>query len=264
MTPLRQALPGRSRRQWHHAFRGQATPAAAVSLPRTLAVTKSMPANAPTEYLFPVQAAARLASLTGLQADLEMVVGYCDRMIERYAGKHLAKTPFDIVGFTTPVDFMEWEALSTAACVAYARCFLSGVRQSLDAEELNATDPTLRTGHEFVVALRNKHVAHSVNAFEQNSVTVSVGADCVSSAEIEAVTPRHQRQTGLSFDFPAKLKILAEWWLRRVSEEVSRERELVLQVARGTPLAEIRAYGTLKSTSSNDRNAAVGKRRRHP
>lgn len=223
-----------------------------------------MPASAPTEYLFPVEVAARLASLAGLQADLEMVAGYADRMIGRYAGTHLAKTPFDIVGFTTPVDFMDWEALSTAACVAYARCFLSGVRQSLDAEELNATDPALRATHEFVLALRNKHVAHSVNAFERNSVTVSVGPDYVSSAEIEAVTPRHERQTGLSFNFPAKLKVLAEWWLRRVAEEVSRERQVVLQVARGTPLAEIRAYGTLKSTSSADRSANVGKRRRHP
>ena len=213
------------------------------------------------EYLFPVPAAARLASLVGLQSDLQMVVRYCERMIERYAGKHLAKTPFDIVGFTTLVDFVDWEALSTAASVAYSRCFLSGVRQALNAEELN---PSFRLLHDFVVAVRNKHVAHSVNSFEQNSVTVHVSSRFSSPAEIDTVTPHHQRQSGLSLDIPAKLKALAEWWLDRVAQEIAYEQKVVLQVARATPLAEIKAQGTVKSTSAVDRSANVGKRRQHP
>jgi hypothetical protein len=52
------------------------------------------------EYVFPVPGAARLASLAGIQSDLQQVVEYCDRMIERYAGEHLSQSPFDIVGFT--------------------------------------------------------------------------------------------------------------------------------------------------------------------
>src|SRR5260370_12586829 len=110
------------------------------------------------EYVFPVSGAARLASLAGIQSDLEQVVEYCDSMIERYAGKHLKRSPFDIVGFTTPVDFVEWEALSTAACVSYARCFLSGVRQSLEPGLLATAAAELRDTHEFMLSLRNKHV----------------------------------------------------------------------------------------------------------
>ncbi len=59
-----------------------------------------------TAYLFAVPQAARLGSLAGIKSDLENVVQYCDRMIERYCGDHLKKSPFHIVGFTTPLDFL--------------------------------------------------------------------------------------------------------------------------------------------------------------
>jgi len=216
------------------------------------------------EFHFSVPGAARLASLAGLRGDLSSVDGYCGRMIERYAGAHLKKSPFDIVGFTTHVDFVDWEALSTAASVAYARCFLSGVRQSLDPALLSQADVELRETHEFVLHMRNKHVAHSVNSFEENSVTVHVEDSFVSPSQICSVVPRSTRQSGFSFDLPAKLKRLAQWWLERVREEEAVETQVVLQLAKAMSLAEVRALGELKSSSAQDRRSTVGKRRIHP
>ena len=158
-----------------------------------------------------------------MKSDLEQVIKYCDRMIERYAGPHLKKSPFDIVGFTTPVDFVDWEALSIAACISFARCFSSGVRQSLDSDLLSAVDIEINTLHNFVLDFRNKHIAHSVNSFEENSVTVHLGENFQSSQEIETVTPSHTSTAGLSFDVPAKLRHLAQWWLGKVEEEIDRK-----------------------------------------
>ena len=216
------------------------------------------------EFHFFVAGAARLAGLAGVKADLDRVLEYCDRMIERYAGSHLKQSPFDIVGFTTHVDFIDWEALSTAACVTYARCFVSGVRQSLESTLLAGADAELRSTHEFVMHLRNKHVAHSVNSFEENSVTVHVEDSFKSSAEICSVVPRHNRQAGLSFDAPAKLKQLATWWLARVRAETALEMESVLGFARALPLDQVRALGALKESSSEDRLSSVGRRRAQP
>ena len=216
------------------------------------------------EFQLPIPDAARLASLAGIKADLDRVTDYCDRMIERYAGAHLKKSPFDIVGFTTHVDFIDWEVLSIAASVAYARCFVSGVRQSLDAALLEGDEPELRSMHEFVLHLRNKHVAHSVNSFEENSVTVHVNDSFQSSAEIVSVVPRHTRQTGLAFDFPAKLKTLVSWWLSKVLEETRVEMQTVLQLVQAMPIEEVRAFGGLSSSSSEDRLGSVGKRRSRP
>lgn len=216
------------------------------------------------EFQISIAGATRLASLAGIKADLEQVLEYCDRMIDRYAGAHLKKSPFDIVGFTTHVDFIDWEALSTAACVTYARCFVSGVRQSLDAALLDGAETELRSTHEFILHLRNKHVAHSVNSFEENSVTVHVEEHFQSSAEIVSAVPRHHRQIGLAFDGPAKLKQLATWWLVKVREETHVEMGAVIRLVQAIPLEQIRAFGELKSSSSEDRRISVDKRRNQP
>ena len=57
-----------------------------------------------TAYLIQIPEAERLASLIGIKSDLERVLRCCDRMMDRYSGPHLKKDPFDIVGFTTPLD----------------------------------------------------------------------------------------------------------------------------------------------------------------
>lgn len=217
-----------------------------------------------TEYCFPVPQAARLASLIGLRSDMQQVLAYCNRMIDRYSGSHLKKSPFDVVGFSTPVDFIEWEALSTATCVSYARCFISGVRQSLDCKLLEAAESEYKALHNFVVALRNKHIAHSVNSFEENTVIVHIGEHFQSSCEIQTVTPSNMRVPGLSFGMPERLKHLAKWWLSKIDEEMSVETVSVLKAAQATPLLSFKAFGVRQSPNHDDRVANVGKRRPNP
>jgi len=199
-----------------------------------------------TEYSLPIADAMRLADLVGIRADLQRVVEYCDRMIERYAGAHLKKCAFDIIGFTTHVDFIDWEALSTATCIAYARCFASGTRTTLDPHLLD-NQQHLKVTHNFILALRDRHVAHSVNAFEQNSVTVRIEETYQSGRDIGAVAAGHERRAGLSFDSPARIRELALWWLGKVDDEIGLEKARVLAIAQGMPLDEIRAFGALKS-----------------
>jgi len=60
------------------------------------------------------------------------------------------------------------KALIFAGVVGYARCFKGGVRLvTLNPDELASKGaPFDRPIHEYLVALRDKHVAHSVNDFE--------------------------------------------------------------------------------------------------
>ncbi len=64
---------------------------------------------------------------------------------------------------------IELKALISAGVITYARCFATGVRvEKLSADSL----ATLVTGfdadvHEYLMHLRNRHVAHSVNNFEE-------------------------------------------------------------------------------------------------
>jgi hypothetical protein len=216
-----------------------------------------------TEHVFNFPVSERAASLTGILTDLKQVKAYCERLIQRYSGPHLKKSPFDIVGFNTPLDFLEWEALSAAACVKYARCFVSGVRSSLDPKLLQADDE-LRMTHDFVLELRNKHIGHSVNSFEVNSITIQIASTMTFSEEIELVLPRHERSGGFSIDYPARLVKLVEWWLSQTSEGLHAEIEKVRLAARSMGLASIRALPELQSTHHNERLKSISKRRHRP
>ena len=141
------------------------------------------------------------------------------------------------------------------ASVAYARCFVSGVRQSLDAAVLNGEEAERGSTHEFIWHLQNKHVAHSVNSFEENSVTVHVEESFQSSAEIVSVGPHLTRQTGFAFDGPAKLKNLVSGWLAKDREEMRVETQAVLQLVQAMPIEEIREFDGLGSSSSEGRQA---------
>ena len=138
------------------------------------------------------------------------------------------------------------------------------IRKSLDVDLLANAEPELRDTHHFILNLRNKHVAHSVNSFEENSVTVHIEETFQSSKEIRAATPSHSRTAGMAFDMPAKVRHLARWWLAKVGQEISVEIASVVRIAQAMPLDEIRAFGQRKSSSAEERRANVDKRRRKP
>lgn len=111
-------------------------------------------------YRFRVPEAARLASLAGIENDLCGVQEYCNLLLTKKEEK--------------PFPSTEWEAISSAAVVRYARCFSSGVRQRLSRSLFDDAEPNFAEGHNFFIEMRNKHVAHSVNEFEENDVLVQV------------------------------------------------------------------------------------------
>ena len=66
------------------------------------------------------------------------------------------------------ISDIEARALISAGVIAYARCFKTGVRiERLNADTLsNSVAGFDLEIHEYLIALRDKHVAHSVNNFE--------------------------------------------------------------------------------------------------
>jgi hypothetical protein len=73
-------------------------------------------------------------------------------------------------------DSTSARALWMAAIVSYARCFRGGIRTSGTASTLISRLRGLdQSSHEYFLDLRDKHVAHSVNALEQATVFVRLG-----------------------------------------------------------------------------------------
>jgi hypothetical protein len=200
-----------------------------------------------TLYRFPIAEATQLASLGSIELDLVGVRSYCQLITDRTKQGQL--------------NAVEWEAIISAAIVRYARCFCTGVRAKLSDDIFAAATPVLLDDHRYVMDMRNKHVAHSVNAFEENDVVLLVDDEFVSAAQIEQVSTFHNWVIGPPSDMPLRLDALATWALERVRDLCNAEKLKILAAARALPLSTIRAYETAQLGASSSPSTASQRRR---
>jgi hypothetical protein len=197
-------------------------------------------------YAFRAPKAARLASLGGIEQDLEGVVRYCDILIER------SEPP--------KFKFVEHEAISSAAIIRYGRCFVEGKRDRLSTEVFRAADPELQQFHDYIMALRHRHIAHSVNPFEENAVSIEIASHYQSAAEIEHVYSAHTRRPGLSLNEPNRLKSLAEWLLIQARNEKLLFYDIHTALASPIALEALERIGRLYKIEEDIRGRSAAKR----
>jgi hypothetical protein len=197
-------------------------------------------------YTFRDPEALRLASLGGIEQDLQGVIDYCRIMTERLNSSNFS--------------YIENEAISSAAIIRYARCFVTGKRDRLRSELLSAAEPSMQALHKRIMAMRDRHVAHSVNPFEENAVTVEISVHFTSSEEIRSVHTAHWRIGGLSLSEPEDLRELAEWVLAKVREEKASEQARLLPLVQRRPLAELKKHELFAGKGPSD----ADERRKYP
>lgn len=93
------------------------------------------------------------------------------------------------------------KALIFSGVVSYARCFKSGVRAlTLTPNALHDKGtPFDNNIHEYLIALRDKHVAHSVNDFEQcETVAIVIGKPGVGWRDGSAIGVVKKQSIGIS------------------------------------------------------------------
>jgi len=97
---------------------------------------------------------AGIADLAGYKNDLDMVDDACRRILS--------------LKRQAPVDNELIDIIWTAAVVNYARYHSRGARQPLSKDLLEALSPVAIATHDRLIAVRDKHIAHSVNSMETN------------------------------------------------------------------------------------------------
>ena len=153
-----------------------------------------------------------LADMHGVLHDLRVVSAICNR--------RLRDQKDDDIGS------LEVEAIEGGALVRYGRCF-SGVRHAFRlgpmVEELPSS---LRAAHVRFTALRDKHIAHSVNDWELNLARAHLRRDDETDMwEVYAVGVSQHRIDGLSTDDLALLGALARALVDRVECEIDVEKQ---------------------------------------
>jgi hypothetical protein len=185
----------------------------------------------------------RLADLAGVHMDLRWTSGTCAQLGRRIEQK---------------VDDRSHEAMHDAAIIRYARCFSGGKRTAflVPPEWISDLPPELHEMHGFVLKLRDKHIAHSINDWELNTPVARVRINRETGhAQVHAVSVTQQRVLMLSSDSVRLLRQLAKVLADRAELELKAEQARLLEHAKRIPIEE------LKRRIAEDRGDFPGRRK---
>lgn len=189
------------------------------------------------EISFP--AARELAELRGVIADLEYVV-------------HATKKQLELLS-QPEHDEVVVRALYTAALITYARCFTDGKRWKLDVSIYESFEGEPVVVHRQLMDTRNKHLAHSVNAYEDyrsGAVLAPNGTEVIGVAYLHTSRATDDLQ---GVDQLRRLASAAGTYLMNVAKELESE---VLKTAQAMSVAQVEALPPLRITPQGGPEAA--------
>jgi len=172
---------------------------------------------------FNVPEARRLADLTGVEYDLRQSAEFCRELIKRRE--------------VSPYGDMEiLQALCVAAITIYGRTLGTGVRTGISRDQIERLTPELQEEHQYFKDLRDKWIAHSVNAYEHNNVVARPVPEERGERKIYDVSVQHTRVAIISdHDIRNLLKLIGEL-LKLVNADLALEKASVLAFAQSLPV----------------------------
>lgn len=173
-----------------------------------------------------------LADLTGVKLDLESAKEFSlklQNMLSPYPNDPLI------------------DPLSTAVLVRYFRAFGTGVRKKgqkiLEEEGLQQLTDEQQKTHKYFKDFRNKHIAHSVNCFEENVVKAWYCVERVKEEGINDIGCDSNRVISLSLDDTYWMVELTDVLIKFVNRKIKDEKARLLKFVRAMPLEEVLSKG---------------------
>lgn len=166
-----------------------------------------------------------LADLVGVEQDLKATIAFCERIRDQWLKPESA-------------DWVTLDALSTAAVVRYCRCFVTGVRERFD---FGVIEQDLQELHTWIRALRDKHVAHSVNDYERNAVTVHV-VEPPDPPVVQEIGFLSGRLGGLSPEIAGWLIELCQTLLGKVKLDIEERKRHLREAVHSLPVTEVYSF----------------------
>ena len=163
-----------------------------------------------------------LADLTGIENDLDAAAAICDLLL-----KELAEGQPSVRLI---------EALTASALVRFARSFKSGVRSGIPESVFEGLSPEQLADHQLFIDLRDKYIAHSVNAFEENQVVAYLVPEERGPRSVSSISVQQNRIASLGTSDANRLKALSLELRQRVARILEAENQKVLIAARALPV----------------------------
>lgn len=171
-----------------------------------------------------------LARLTSIRYDLTSTIALCKYLQAQVEASARGWPDAEIT-----------DAFSNAIVIRYNRAFVTGARHGLRENDLDVLTQEQRAAHERFRLLRDKHYAHSVNAFEDTRVQARYCLERVEEEGITSVSAAHYRVIGLSSTDVTAIKELCNRFLAYVEQLETQEKTRLLAFIRAMPLPEVLA-----------------------
>jgi len=170
--------------------------------------------------------AKQLADLASIVQDLGTVMQTCSRLKKLLTDKSK--------------DHILIESLWTSALIRYARCFTSGKRFGLTENIFQHLPGKPIKVHKFYRDMRDKHIAHSVNPFEQIEIGLILSPQNSDKKEILGVLTLAMRHISSDIDGVHQLGCLAKVLLENVCSKAKDCQKKVLEIGKQMDIEELR------------------------
>jgi hypothetical protein len=171
-------------------------------------------------------AAKQLADLLSIMRDLQAVVEQCKRIVSLIESNNQ--------------DHILIDSLWSMSLIRYVRGFNTGKKYGLKADELFKNlkgDPI--GAHQFYWNMRNKHVAHSVNPYEQIYVGLVLSPRDSEYKKVLGVSTLHGTYLCPDINGIKQLGALAEIALQYVNNIAKQQQADVLETGKKLPIEEL-------------------------
>jgi hypothetical protein len=193
-----------------------------------------------------VPSAEILAGQWSLLSDLKFVSDCCERLLQLHADEAR--------------DGVVVQALWTSALVAYARCFASGKRPGIREADLATLEGEPVAFHRFLIDMRNKHIAHSVNSFEDVRIGAILSPEGSPTPGIEGIATMCLRHIAGDAEAARQLGFVASFLRRKTGEEAKAQTTKVHAEAKALDIAELYSRPRLRATAPGSAEAALPRR----
>jgi len=161
-------------------------------------------------------------------------------------------------------DSLIMESLWATALIKYARCFTSGKRFGLNEMILNDLkrvdeEGDLREVHKFYMNLRNKHIAHSVNPFEQVKVGLALSPDNIDEKKVEGFGYLYMRHVYPSYDEFHQFGVLTFRIKNRVSDIIKQSEEIILKKGKRMSIDDLYNRPRLRTTIPSPKESKISR-----
>ena len=192
-----------------------------------------------------IEEAEHLADLTGISHDFETTKQFATQLKEMLEG-----------GPSHPLH----EPMTTAILVSYSRPFKKGKRHFLGKQtDLETLSQEQRFAHDKFLLWRDKHIAHSVNVFEENQPIARYWVERFDDEGFTSVECNSIILTGMSLHDVEMVIELATHFIEELKQQITREKKKVLEVLQSLPRDQVLTMAKpVKVSSMKD----VGKNRK--